>query len=161
MRISSAMIGMILCCVSSQVGAHGAKPYLGLKGQLYFEDEPAQTVRPGAVPRHVPSHYVARAPVDFSYPESAAAGGISAKADAGPPFRPESGWGLELGQGAKLKFVYDEDTKLSVGMGMWRVKLGVSKSFGGPSREQQEETSRPRRHTSAAGMGRIETAAHR
>ena len=159
MRVSAGVVGVILCCVCSQAGAHGAKPYLGLKGQLYFEDEPAQTLRPATAPRHVPSQYVARTPLDFSYPESAASGAISPEANSGAPFRAESGWGLELGRGAKLKFAYDKDTKLSLGMGMWKVKLGVSRSFGGPSHEDEEETVWPERHSSAAGMGRVETAA--
>ena len=158
MRVSAGLVGVILCCVSSLAGAHGAKPYLGLKGQLYFEDEPDQTAHQASVPRHVPAQYVARTPIDFSYPESAASEGLSEEAGPGAFSNVESDWGLELGDGAKLKFAYDKDTKLSLGMGMWKVKLGVTRSFGGPNREIAA-APRPERHTSAAGMGRVEMAA--
>ncbi|MEM8689424.1 MAG: hypothetical protein AAGF81_18995 [Pseudomonadota bacterium] len=158
MRVSAGFVGVTLCCVSTLVCAHGAKPYLGLKGQLYFEDEPNPSVRQVTVPRHVPSKYVARTPLDFSYPESAASAGLSHEAGTDAPSSGEHGWNLELGDGAKLKFDYDEDTRLSLGMGMWKVKVGVSKSFGGPSGEEKSAKPRPERLTSAAGMGRIETA---
>ncbi|MEM1199582.1 MAG: hypothetical protein AAGI06_09765 [Pseudomonadota bacterium] len=158
MRVSAGLVGVILCCVASMAGAHGAKPYLGLKGQLYFEDEPQQAVRQASVPRHVPSQYVARTPVDFSYPESAASEGLSEEASQAALQNVESDWRLELGDGAKLRFAYDKDTKLSIGMGMWKVKVGVTRSLGGPSRDVPP-APRAERHTSAAGMGRIEMAA--
>ncbi len=158
MRLAAGLVGITLCCVSGLAGAHGAKPYLGLKGQLYFDDGSGRDVRQVTVPRHVPPQYVARAPIDFSYPESAASGGLAEQANRSPLSSGESGWGLEIGDGAKLKFAYDENTKLSLGMGMWKVKVGVTKKLGGPAREE-DTAPRPVRHSSAAGMGRIETAA--
>ncbi len=152
MRVSSLSLSVLLCCGVGS--AHAAGPVLGLKGQLYDEDVPARTAPQNIVPRHIAPKHVARAPVDFSYPETAA----SPEAPSGQPqaFRPAtSGWNLDLRDGAKLRFAYDKDTKLSLGLGMWKVKVGVSRKIGGPG---SGEIEWPERLGSAASMGRAEAS---
>lgn len=151
MRVSWTLAALALCCAGSLTCAIGAEQHLALKGQLYFEGAPAGPAPQTIVPRHVPSQHIARAPIDFSYPETAASTGSHlTHQDQVQPLA-GSGWDLDLTDGAKLKFAYDRDTKLSLGMGMWKVKVGVSKKFGGSSRIIDDPLVR---HGSAAGMGR-------
>ncbi len=69
----------------------------------------------------------------------------------------ESPWQLDLSDGAKLRFAYDKDTKIKVGMGLWKVKVGVSKAFGGPNTDTWEL---PVRHGRAAALGRARASEH-
>lgn len=152
MRISWLCLGVLLCCGT----AHAGEPVLGLKGQLYDEDVGARTAPQPVVPRHIAPKHVARAPIDFSYPETAAAPGAPSLSPQSDQSEAVSAWNLDLSDGAKLRFAYDKDTKLSLGMGMWKVKLGVSRTIGGSGGSDIEW---PERHGSAAGMGRVEARA--
>lgn len=151
MRIVWTMAAAALGCALSLGGASGAEETLGLRGQIYFE--PAAVAPPSRtiVPRHISAKHVARAPVDFSYPETAASTGSNVRpVSAGQPVE-EGPWHLELSDGAKLRFAYDKDTHIKLGMGMWKVKVGVSKAFGGPNAGAWEL---PVRHSRAAALGR-------
>ncbi|MCP5080546.1 MAG: hypothetical protein GY948_02495 [Alphaproteobacteria bacterium] len=158
MRIFWTMAAAMLCCVGSLKGAYGAEEHLGLRGQLYFEPAPALKPPQDSVPRHISAKHVARAPIDFSYPETAASTGSHIAHQETHRPREESPWQLDLTDGAKLRFTYDEDTKLKLGMGMWKVKVGVSRAFGGPSTDTWEL---PERHGRAAALGRADNSVNR
>ena len=151
MRIFWTMAAAMLCCVGTLKSAFSAEEHLGLRGQLYFEPAPDLKPPQDSVPRHIPSKHVARAPIDFSYPETAASTGSHILPQETRRPREESPWQLDLTDGAKLRFAYDKDTKLKLGMGMWKVKVGVSKAFGGPSNDSWEL---PVRQSRAASLGR-------
>ncbi len=157
MRIVQTMAAALMCCVGGISGAMGAEEHLGLRGQLYFEPAPTAKLPQSSVPRHVSPKHIARAPIDFSYPETAASTGAHfVHQDARQP-REESPWQLDLSDGAKLRFAYDKDTKIKVGLGLWKVKVGVSQAFGGPNAGTWEL---PVRHGRAAALGRADNSEH-
>ncbi len=151
MRIIRTMTAGFMCCLGGVSGAISAEEHLGLRGQLYFDSVSTSKVAHSSIPRHIPAEHVARAPIDFSYPETAASTGahIAHKETQHP--REESAWHLDISDGAKLRFAYDKDTKIKVGMGLWKVKVGISKAFGGPNSGTWEL---PVRHSRAAALGR-------
>ncbi len=146
----------LACCVFGLHGTLCAEEQLGLRGQLYFDPAPAMVPPQGSIPRHIQTKHVARAPIDFSYPETAASTGTHVAPRGVQQPQGQSAWQFDLSDGAKLRFAYDKDTKIKVGMGMWKVNVGVSKPFGGPS--TGTSWTLPVRHGRAASLGRAGTS---
>ncbi len=158
MRIFLSVAAAVLSCVTSVTSVSAAEDHLELRGQLYFDPAPARSFRPKRVPRLVSKDYVAHTTIDFSYPEAPAQEGSQSAARDARQLRDQRAWDIDLTDGAKLKIAYDKDTKLSLGVGMWKVKMGVSKKFGGPSRDAGDDGwTLPARHGRAAALGRDET----
>lgn len=151
MRFSMIVATALLSCAGSLSSAFGAEESFELRGQLYFEPTPVAAAPQVTVPRHVAQKYVARAPIDFTYPETAASTGASVAYHEEYQPVDQSAWGVDLTDGAKLKIAYDKNTKLSLGVGMWKVRMGVSKKFGDPT---AEPWTLPARHGRAAALGR-------
>lgn len=146
MRTFWTMATALVCCVVGLKSAQSAEERLGLRGQLYFETGSVSKPPQSSVPRHIAAKYIAQAPIDFSYPETAASTGLQTVRGEAPKPHNESPWQLDITNGAKLRFAYDKDTKLKLGLGMWKVKVGVSQAFGGTeARAASERAVMPER----------------
>lgn len=159
MRTFLTVVAAVLSCATNGINPLAAEEPLNLRGQLYFDPAPAAASQHILVPPHVSKKNVPQAPIDFSYPETETSTGAYVTSSGAFTRVDHDAWNVDLTDGAKLKIAYDKTTKLSLGVGMWKVKMGVSKKFGGPN---SEPWSLPERHGRAAALGRADevTGAH-